>query len=206
MRYPCTGHVGAEGFGAFLEAELGEPRRNLRAFARELSALFDAPHVTLTSSGSAANLAAALTLRERARNLRAVVSAFTFPTTVVALETAGFEVSVVDVELSQGDRTAVHAVVNLGEPEHFPPDGAVRPLLSANPVLDLMAPEPPDDIEPIGPGHPLAGLVRSGDAVHPDIARELLRRVLRGGGGGFDVHAFSVSSRTLVARRSSMAA
>lgn len=98
MRYPCTGHVSAEGFGAFLEAELGEPRKNLRAFARELGALFEAPHVTLTASGSAANLAAALTLRERARNLRAIVSAFTFPTTVVALETAGFSVSVVDVE------------------------------------------------------------------------------------------------------------
>ena len=31
------------------------------------------------------------------------------------------------------------------------------------PVLDLMAPEPPDDIEPIGPGHPLAGLVHLGE-------------------------------------------
>src|SRR5271157_378137 len=40
----------------------------------------------------------------------------------------GRRISVVDVELTQGDRTAVHAVVNLGEPEH----GTV-PLLSANP-------------------------------------------------------------------------
>src|SRR5262249_22281825 len=75
------------------------PRKNLRAFARELGALFEVPHLTLTSSGSAANLAAALVLRERTKSTRAVVSAFTFPTTVVALETAGFEVSVVDVEL-----------------------------------------------------------------------------------------------------------
>jgi len=75
----------------------------------------------------------------------------------------GHRISVVDVELVQGDRTAVHAVVNLGQPEHFPPDGHVVPLLSANPVVDLMAPEPPDDIAPIGPGHPLAGLVHLGE-------------------------------------------
>ena len=70
----------------------------------------------------------------------------------------GRRISVVDVELTQGDRTAVHAVVNLGEPEH----GTV-PLLSANPVLDLMPPEPPDDIPAIEPGHPLAGLVHLGE-------------------------------------------
>jgi Thioesterase-like superfamily len=75
----------------------------------------------------------------------------------------GRRISVVDVELMQGERTAVHAVVNLGEPEHYPPGGTVAPLLSANPVLDLMAPEPPDDVAPIGPGHPLAGLVHLGE-------------------------------------------
>ncbi len=75
----------------------------------------------------------------------------------------GRRISVVDVELTQGERTAVHAVVNLGEPEHFPPGGNTAPLLSANPVLELMAPEPPDDIDPIGPGHPLAGLVHLGE-------------------------------------------
>lgn len=75
----------------------------------------------------------------------------------------GRRISVVDVELTQGDRTAVHAVVNLGEPEHFPADGPAKPLLSANPVVDLMASEPPDDIAPIGPGHPLAGLVHLGE-------------------------------------------
>ena len=72
-------------------------------------------------------------------------------------------ISVVDVELTQGDRTAVHAVVNLGEPEHFPPGGHAAPLLSANPVVGLMPPEPPDDVAPIGPGHPLAGLVHLGE-------------------------------------------
>ena len=82
---------------------------------------------------------------------------------VTSIRKRGRRISVVDVELTQGDRTAVHAVVNLGEPEHFPPDGDAKPLLSANPVVDLMAPEPPDDIAPIGPGHPLAGLVHLGE-------------------------------------------
>jgi acyl-coenzyme A thioesterase PaaI-like protein len=82
---------------------------------------------------------------------------------VTSIRKRGRRISVVDVELVQGGRTAVHAVVNLGEPEHFPPGSQAAPLLSANPVVDLMAPEPPDDIEPIGPGHPLAGLVHLGE-------------------------------------------
>src|SRR5262249_25093685 len=60
---------------------------------------------------------------------------------VTSIRKRGRWISVVDVELMQGDRTAVHAVVNLGEPEHFPPGGQAAPLLSANPVVDLMAPE-----------------------------------------------------------------
>jgi acyl-coenzyme A thioesterase PaaI-like protein len=85
---------------------------------------------------------------------------------VTSIRKRGRRISVVDVELMQGDRTAVHAVVNLGEPEHFGSSGsggATAPLLSANPVVDLMAPEPPDDIAPIRPGHPLAGLVHLGE-------------------------------------------
>jgi len=81
---------------------------------------------------------------------------------VTSIRKRGRRVSVVDVELTQAGRTAVHAVVNLGEPEHFPAgigDVEGAPLLSANPVPGLMAPEPPDDIPPVGPGHPLAGLV-----------------------------------------------
>ena len=84
---------------------------------------------------------------------------------VTSVRKRGRRVSVVDVELSQGGRIAVHAVVNLGEPEHFPAadgDPGSVPLLSANPVPALMAPEPPDDIPPVGPGHPLAGLVHLG--------------------------------------------
>jgi hypothetical protein len=77
----------------------------------------------------------------------------------------GRTVSVVDVELIGGGRTgdersreekktAVHAVVTLAEPEHHVP-----PLLSANPVVSLMDPEPPPDVEPIGPGHEMHGTV-----------------------------------------------
>ena len=73
---------------------------------------------------------------------------------VTSMRKRGRRISVVDVELTQGDRTAVHAVVTLGEPEHLVP-----PLLSANPAVGLMDPEPPDDVLPIGPGHRLAGLV-----------------------------------------------
>jgi hypothetical protein len=67
----------------------------------------------------------------------------------------GRRVSVVDVELiGDEQKTAVHAVVTLGEPEHLVP-----PLLSSNPVVSLMAPEPPPDVAPIGPGHPMHGTV-----------------------------------------------
>ena len=82
---------------------------------------------------------------------------------LTSIRKRGRRISVVDVELTQGGRTAVHAVVNLGEPEHFPPGGHAAPLLSANPVVGLMPPEPPDDVAPIGPGHPLAGLVHLGE-------------------------------------------
>jgi hypothetical protein len=73
---------------------------------------------------------------------------------LTSMRKRGRRISVVDVELVQGDRTAVHAVITLGEPEHLVP-----PLLSANPAVGLMDPEPPDDVLSIGPGHRLAGLV-----------------------------------------------
>src|ERR1700758_4553184 len=82
---------------------------------------------------------------------------------VTSIRKRGRRMRVVDVELTQGESTVVHAVVNLGEPEHCSPHGQAAPLLSANPVVDLMAPEPPEDVAPIGPGHPLAGLVHLGE-------------------------------------------
>nr|WP_090339004.1 thioesterase family protein [Mycolicibacterium malmesburyense]CRL67078.1 diacylglycerol kinase catalytic subunit [Mycolicibacterium malmesburyense] len=66
----------------------------------------------------------------------------------------GRRVSLIDVELRQGDRTAVRAAVTLGDPEHH-----VAPLLSVNPVIPLMQPEPPPGLEPIGEGHPMADIV-----------------------------------------------
>jgi Thioesterase-like superfamily len=66
----------------------------------------------------------------------------------------GRTISVVDVELIGGERVGVHAVVTLGEPEHLAP-----PLLSSNLVVALMNPEPPADVESIGPGHSMYGTV-----------------------------------------------
>lgn len=119
MRYPCTGHVDAHGFGAFLEAELGAPRRNLQLFADDLARRFAAPHVTLVNSGSSANLVAAHALI--GENRRAVVSAFTFPTTVSALRNAGFEVSFVDARPDdcQIDPRAIPGDVGLVALTHF---------------------------------------------------------------------------------------
>ena len=84
---------------------------------------------------------------------------------VTTIRKRGRRVSLVDVELSQvqktGDerlreerRIAVRATITLAEPEHD-----VAPLLSVNPVVPLMAPEPPPGVEPIGPGHPMADVV-----------------------------------------------
>jgi hypothetical protein len=66
----------------------------------------------------------------------------------------GRRVSLIDVELRQGDRVAVRAAVTLGDPEHHVP-----PLLSVNPVVPLMMPEPPPGLDPIGPGHPMEDIV-----------------------------------------------
>lgn len=101
-RYPCTGYIPMNGFGTWLEQECGEPRRNINAFSRELSERFDAPWVVPVNSGSSANLVAALALAEKVRlqgkPLTAAISAFTFPTTVSALQLAGFALTVIDTE------------------------------------------------------------------------------------------------------------
>jgi hypothetical protein len=73
---------------------------------------------------------------------------------VTTVRKRGRRVSLIDVELKQGDRTAVRAAVTLGDPEHHVP-----PLLSVNPVVPLMQPDPPPGLEPIGPGHPMEDIV-----------------------------------------------
>jgi hypothetical protein len=75
----------------------------------------------------------------------------------------GRRVSLVDVELRQGVRTAVRAAVTLGEPEHDVPPLSPRVPLGApvgfNPAMPQMQPEPPPGLEPIGSGHPMADIV-----------------------------------------------
>lgn len=101
-RYPCTGNIGIKGFGEYLESEIGEPRRNLQLFAKELAGTLDCSYITLTNSGSSANLVAALALAEKCRKagkpLTAIASAFTFPTTISSLLLAGFKIRLIDVE------------------------------------------------------------------------------------------------------------
>ena len=117
--YPCTGNVGMEGFGAFLEAECTHPRRNILLFSQELCGKFGVPNATMVNSGSSANLVACLTLAERLRKegkpLTAATSAFTFPTTVSALLLAGFSVTYVDVD-EQGFNMSLESLEKLPEP------------------------------------------------------------------------------------------
>lgn len=86
---------------------------------------------------------------------------------VATIRKRGRRISLVDVELTQGERTAVRAVVTLGEPEH-----QVPPLLSYNPVVPLMTPEPPPGLAAIGPGHPMEHIVHlaHGCEIRPVLA------------------------------------
>jgi hypothetical protein len=88
----------------------------------------------------------------------------------------GRRVSLVDVELKQGARTAVRAVMTMAEPEHD-----VAPLLSVNPVVPLMTPDPPPGLEPIGPGHPMADIVHLAHGC--DIRPSLTTMAPRADGG-----------------------
>lgn len=83
----------------------------------------------------------------------------------------GRRIGLVDVELVQGERACVHAVVTLGDPEH-----EVTPLFAGNPVTPLMALEPPADVVPIGPGHPAAEInhLARGCDIRPQVTETLL--------------------------------
>jgi DegT/DnrJ/EryC1/StrS aminotransferase family len=142
FRYPCTGLVRADGFGAFLDRELGEPRANVRRFAAELAAAFGVGPVSLVNSGSSANLVAALAVAEDVgRGAHAIAAGFTFPTTLAALQLAGFRVTLVDVR--PGDwvidpaavRRALRPDTRLLCITHFlgypAPLGELRPLVEA---------------------------------------------------------------------------
>ena len=95
---------------------------------------------------------------------------------VTTIRKRGRRVSLVDVELNQGDRTAVRAVLTLADPEHD-----VAPLLSVNPVIPLMTPDPPPGLDPIGPGHPMADIVHLAHGC--DIRPSLTTMAPRADGG-----------------------
>lgn len=100
-KYPCTGQIPIEGFGAYLENNIGSPRRNIQLFAEELKQGYGFPFITLVNSGSSANLVAAMAMAEKLKSaekpLTAAISALTFPTTVSALILAGFKIRMIDV-------------------------------------------------------------------------------------------------------------
>lgn len=101
-KYPCTGKVETTGFGAYLEKNLKDPRRNIAKFGQELRQMYGIPYISLVNSGSSANLVAAMSMAEKIKGkggkLTAAVSAFTFPTTISALIMSGFDVIFVDTE------------------------------------------------------------------------------------------------------------
>lgn len=99
-RIPCTGRVSVDGFDAFLRAELGDSRRNLSLCENELAATLEVPHLSLVNSGSSANLAAAIFVKQRARpnRRRVLLAGFSFPTTISSFTLLGFEVELVDTE------------------------------------------------------------------------------------------------------------
>ncbi len=79
----------------------------------------------------------------------------------------GRRINVVDVELTQAGRPAVRAAVTVGGLAE-----STAPLLVANPVIGLMAAEPPPDLAPIGPGHPMAEInhLAAGCDIRPDLS------------------------------------
>ena len=77
---------------------------------------------------------------------------------VTSIRKRGRRISVSSTSSSpRATRGAVHAVVTLGEPEHLPPEGGAKPLLSANPAVGLMAPNRPTnpDRSPPATGWPV---------------------------------------------------
>jgi CDP-6-deoxy-D-xylo-4-hexulose-3-dehydrase len=98
-QFPCTGRVETEGFAGFLASELGKSRHNLISLTNELGQTLGAPFITLVNSGSSANLAAAILVKQRCGLRRRVLMAgFSFPTTIANFSLMGFDVRLVDTE------------------------------------------------------------------------------------------------------------
>ena len=85
---------------------------------------------------------------------------------VTTVRKRGRRIGLIDVELISGQRSCVHAVVTLADPEH-----TAEPLLSDNPVTPVMSLEPPADVPRIGPGHPGAEInnLARGCDIHPSL-------------------------------------
>lgn len=83
---------------------------------------------------------------------------------VITTRKRGRRIGLVDVDLVQGERVCVQAVVTLGDPGH-----EAAPLVSAHTVENLMPPEPPAGLPAIGPGHPGAEInhLARGCLIHP---------------------------------------
>ena len=115
---------------------------------------------------------------------------------VATVRKRGRRIGLVDVELVQGERgsggqersdrgieiggqersdrgwkTCVHAVVTMGQPEHD-----ARPLFCRDHEAGRMAPEPPADVVPIGPGHPGAAInnLTHGCDIRPQAVESLV--------------------------------
>lgn len=89
---------------------------------------------------------------------------------VTTIRKRGRRIGLVDVELVGGTKTCVHAVVTMGEPEHDAP-----PLFCLDHDAARMAPEPPGDVLPIGPGHPAAEInnLARGCDIRPQVAESI---------------------------------
>jgi hypothetical protein len=90
---------------------------------------------------------------------------------VATVRKRGRRIGLVDVELVQEARTCVHAVVTMGQPEHD-----ARPLFCRDHEAGRMAPEPPADVVPIGPGHPGAAITNlaHGCDIRPEAVESLV--------------------------------
>lgn len=94
-----------------------------------------------------------------------------------AVRKRGRRIGLVDVELLQGERSCVHAVVTLGDPEHD-----TEPLVADHPVTAAMSPEPPPGVPALGPGHPGAEInhLSRGCLIHPDTDPDAADRLAPG--------------------------
>lgn len=124
-KYPSTGHIEMKGFGEFLEGNIGGSRKNIKSFASRLRLKLNARHISLTNSGSSANLAAiSATKRYISDGDEVLIAGFTFPTVVSAIlfnclipvvvdtEKDGFNIDIESIEKMISPKTKVLLVTH----------------------------------------------------------------------------------------------